>query len=139
MRRLVFVLAALGAFAQAVLLGVVLYVLSAVIGAYSMSMGELDPTQAQVALQVLAVVLVAALVALAVLLVVAAVRGRALNRTTRVLLVAGLVVQGIITVISAVVIGPVAFAITLLVFGTLLGALLVEPERAAIGSRTSGR
>jgi len=132
MRRLVFVLAALGAFAQAVLLGVVLYVLSAVIGAYSMSMGELDPTQAQVALQVLAVVLVAALVALAVLLVVAAVRGRALNRTTRVLLVAGLVVQGIITVISAVVIGPVAFAITLLVFGTLLGALLVESERAAI-------
>src|SRR5689334_7392642 len=128
MRRLVYVVAALGAFAQAVLIGGVLYVLSAVIGAYSMSMNGNDPAQAQVALRALGVVLVVALVALAVLLVVAAVRGRPLNRTTRVLLVTGLVVQGIVAVIAAVVAGPAAFAVTLVVFGCLLGALLVEPE-----------
>jgi hypothetical protein len=128
MRRLVFAVAALVAFAQAALLGAVLFVLSAVIGAYSMSMAGTDPAQAQVALRVLAVLLVALLVALGVLLVVAAVRDRGLSRSAKALLVAGLVVQGIVMVIAAVALGPYAFAITLLVFGCLLGALFVEPS-----------
>ena len=131
MRRVVLVAAAVGAFAQAALLAAVLYVLSAVIGAYSMSMNGTDPAQAQVALRVLAVLLAVMLVALAVLLVVAAVRGRGLTRSTKALLIAGLVVQGIVTVIAAVVLGPVAFAGSLVMFGFLLGALLVEPSAEA--------
>jgi hypothetical protein len=125
MRRLVLVIAALGALAQAVLLGGLLYVLSAVIGAYSMSMNGADPAHAQVALRVVAAVLVVALLALAVLLVVAAIRDRAPGRTARVLLIAGLVVQGLVTVASAVVSGAAAFAVTLVIFGLLLGALMV--------------
>ena len=131
MRRLVLVLAAVGAFAQAVLLGAVLYVLSAVIGAYSMSMAGTDPAQAQVALRVFGVVLVVALLALAVLLVVAAVRDRGLGRAAKALLIAGLVVQGIVAVVAAVAIGPLAFAVTLAVFGCLLGALFAEPPPSA--------
>ena len=129
MRRLVLVAAALGAFAQAVLLGAVLYVLSVVIGAYSMSMNGTDPAQAQVALRVLAVVLVVALLALAALLVVAAIRDRALGRTARALLVTGLVLQGLVAVVAGVALGRLMFALALLVFGCLLGALLVEPSR----------
>src|SRR5689334_20971992 len=96
MRILVLVFAALGILVEAVVLGGLLYVLGEVIGAYSMSMGNMSAAHGRLAVWILAGVLGGGLALLALWLVVTAVRGHPFGRGTRAVVIAALVVQGIL-------------------------------------------
>ncbi|GAA2622044.1 hypothetical protein GCM10010399_61530 [Dactylosporangium fulvum] len=120
------IVAAAGIMVEGLVVASLLFVLGGVVDAYSMSLNGTDPSQAQVAIRVAAVVLGVLLVALAAVLLLAAVRRRPARRLT----VVGLVVQCVVTTIAGVALGWEVFGGTLLVLGTLLYVLLDEqPDR----------
>lgn len=127
------VIAAVGILVEGVVVGAALFVVGGVIGAYSMSLNGADPSHAQVAIRIAAVVLGVLLVALSARLLVAALRQRAARRWT----IVALVVQCVVVTIAGVALGWEVFAGTLLVLGTLFYAVLDEsdePARALSGS-----
>lgn len=117
-------IAAGGILIEGLVIGSLLFVLGGVVDAYSMSLNGTDPTQAQAGIRVLAVVLAALLVALAAVLLYAALR----HRPARKLTVLALVIQCVVVTIAGVGLGWELFGGTLLVLGTLLYALLDEPD-----------
>jgi hypothetical protein len=137
MRMLVLLLAALGTLVEAVAFGGLFYVLGAVIGAYSMSMGGIPAERGRVAMWVLGAVLAAGLAVLAVLLVVAAVRRRPLGRPSRVLIVCALVLQGILGLVVVLAAPGVALIGVLFVFACLLLGLVTEPPPRPMRARHS--
>ncbi|MEV4512815.1 hypothetical protein AB0K00_28060 [Dactylosporangium sp. NPDC049525] len=133
MRMVAQVIAAVGILVEGVVVGAALFVVGGVIGAYSMSLNGADPSHAQVAIRVAAVVLGLLLVALSGRLLVAALRQRAARRWT----IVALVVQCVVVTIAGVALGWQVFAVTLLVLGTLFYVVLDEsdePARALPGS-----
>jgi hypothetical protein len=127
------IIAAVGILVEGVVVGAALFVVGGVIGAYSMSLNGADPSHAQVAIRIAAVVLGALLVALGLRLLIAALRQRAARRWT----IVALVVQCVVVTIAGVALGWEVFAGTLLVLGTLFYVLLDEsdqPARALSGS-----
>ena len=127
------VIAAVGILVEGVVVGAALFVVGGVIGAYSMSLNGADPSHAQVAIRIAAVVLGVLLVALSARLLVAALRQRAARRWT----IVALVVQCVVVTIAGVALGWEVFAGTLLVLGTLFYVVLDEsdePARALSGS-----
>ncbi|WP_327004014.1 hypothetical protein OHA72_54695 [Dactylosporangium sp. NBC_01737] len=133
MRMVALVIAAVGILVEGVVVGAALFVVGGVIGAYSMSLNGADPSHAQVAIRIAAVVLGVLLVALSARLLVAALRQRAARRWT----IVALVVQCVVVTIAGVALGWEVFAGTLLVLGTLFYAVLDEsdePARALSGS-----
>lgn len=121
------VVAAVGILVEGVVVGAALFVVGGVIGAYSMSLNGADPSQAQVAIRVAAVVLGLLLVALGARLLVAAVRHGAARRWT----VVALVVQCVVVTISGIALGWEVFVGTLLVLGTLFYVMLDESDQPA--------
>jgi hypothetical protein len=127
MRTLVLLVAAIGTVVQAAVFGGVLYVVGAVIGAYSMSMGGVPAGRGQLAVWILAAVLTLVLAAPALPLVTSAVRGRPFGRPARVLIIGVLVLDAVLGVVVELSSGELAFVGVLAVFGLLLLALLTEP------------
>jgi hypothetical protein len=127
MRTLVLILAAIGTVVEAAVFGGVLYVLGAVIGAYSMSMGGVPAEHGQFAVWVLAAVLALVLAAPAVPLVLAAVRGRPFGRPAQGLIIAALVLDAILGFVAELISGELALVGVLAVFILLLLALLTQP------------
>jgi hypothetical protein len=127
MRMFVLLLAAIGTLVEAVVLGVTLYLLGEIIGAYSMSMGGLPADTGRVAIWVLGGIVGLGLAVLAMALVVAAVRGRPFGRPTRVTIVVALALQGVLGLVMILMAGPFAVLGVLFVFACLLFALVTEP------------
>jgi hypothetical protein len=137
MRILVLVFAALGILVEAVVLGGLLYILGDVIGAYSMSMGNMSAAHGRLAVWILAGVLGGGLALLALWLVVTAVRGHPFGRGTRALVVAALVVQGILGLVVLLMGSAKGLVGVLVVFALLLYALVKEPTPEPIHPRHS--
>jgi hypothetical protein len=135
MRTLVLVFAALGTLVEAVVFGGLLYILGDVIGAYSMSMGNLSADKGRLAVWILGAVLGFGLTFLALVLVVVAVRGRPFGRPTRALIVGALVLQGILGLVLLVTGSNLGLLGVLAVFALLLLALVTEPAPERVGPR----
>jgi hypothetical protein len=133
MRILVLVLAALGILVEAVVFGGLLYILGEVIGAYSMSMGNMSAEHGRLAVWILGGVLGGGLVLLAMWLVVTAVRGHPFGRGTRAVVVTALVVQGILGLVVLLMGSAKGLIGVLVVFALLLFALVKEPTPERIG------
>ncbi|MCW2637827.1 MAG: hypothetical protein JWP76_133 [Dactylosporangium sp.] len=135
MRTLVLLLAAIGTVVEAAVFGGVLYVLGAVIGAYSMSMDGMPAARGQLAVWIIAAVLALVLAAPAVPLVAAAIRGRPFGRPARGLIIGVLVLDAILGIVVELISGELAFVGVLAVFTVLLLALLAD---SAPRSRQAG-
>jgi hypothetical protein len=137
MRILVLVFAALGILVEAVVFGGLLFILGEVIGAYSMSMGNMPAENGKLAVWILGGVLGGGLVLLAMWLVITAVRGHPFGRGTRAVIVTALVVQGILGLIVLLMGSARGLIGVLVVFALLLFALVKEPAPERIQTRHS--
>jgi hypothetical protein len=133
MRTVVLVFAALGLLVEAAVLGGLLYILGAIIGAYSMSMGHLSASSGRTAVWILAAVLGFGLAVLAGALVVTAVRGKPFGRPTRGVIVAALGLQGILGLVVILMGNAASLVGVLAIFALLLFALVTEPTPPRIG------
>jgi hypothetical protein len=137
MRILVLVFAALGILVEAVVFGGLLYILGEIIGAYSMSMGNMSAENGRLAVWILAGVLGGGLALLGMWLVVTAVRGHPFGRGTRAAIIAALVVQGILGLVVLLMGSARGLIGVLVVFALLLFALVKEPTPERIRARHS--
>jgi hypothetical protein len=137
MRILVLVFAALGILVEAVIFGGLLYFLGKVIGAYSMSMGNMSAEDGRLAVWILGGVLGGGLALLAFWLVITAVRGHPFGPGTRAAIVAALVVQGILGLVVLLMGSATGLVGVLVVFALLLYALVKEPTPERIRPRHS--
>jgi hypothetical protein len=137
MRILVLVFAALGILVEAVVFGGLLFILGEIIGAYSMSMGNMSAENGKLAVWILGGLLGGGLVLLAMWLVVTAVRGHPFGRGTRAVVVTALVVQGVLGLIVLLMGSTRGLIGVLVVFALLLFALVKEPTPEPIRARHS--
>jgi len=135
MHRVVLVLAAVGTFVEAFAFGGALYVLGRMIDEYHMEMGGRPYTEGRTVVWTLAVVLALGFLALTCLLAVAAVRGRALNRTARALTIGALILHGAAGLALVLLNSVAGFVGALLVFCLLLLGLVLKP--APVGVRAA--
>ncbi len=135
MRILVLVFAALGILVEAVVFGGLLFILGEIIGAYSMSMGNVSAENGKLAVWILGGLLGGGLVLLALWLVITAVRGHPFGRGTRAVVVTALVVQGVLGLIVLLMGSARGVVGVLVVFALLLFSLVKEPAPERIRSR----
>ncbi|MEU3313146.1 hypothetical protein ACGFY6_07730 [Streptomyces sp. NPDC048387] len=138
LRRLVAGLGALALVVEAAVLVVAHLVLARTTAAQSMSVAGSDPEVMSTATYALGAVLGAFLLLAAVLLAVAALRDRLPGRAARVVLVAAAVTHLVLGALAAALVGWGAFAVTMVIFCLIAGALTLYADRAGADAPVEG-